>query len=91
MKVIQIHVIRLEPLQAGVDCFANGGPAQARIVRLLSHFPAYFRGNNHVVPPSFERFSQNAFRKAVIVDIGGIKEVDSGFQAPIDHPDSVCF
>src|SRR5439155_20054228 len=58
---------------------------------LVSHFTTHVRCNNHVVPPPFERFSEDAFRKAVVIDIRGIEEVDSGFQAPIHYPDSVCF
>ena len=49
----------------------------------------YFGSDNRVMAPSSQCLTKNFFRPAVTVHRGGIEEVDSQLQRPMDDPNSL--
>jgi len=85
MQVIKIDVIRSQTVEAGVDGFGNGRGRQALVVGRVAHLAAHLRGQDDLVAAAPERLAQDSFRRAPVVDICRVKEVDARVEAAFHH------
>src|SRR5579862_3433456 len=84
-------MICLQAPKALVDGLQNGFLRQTDIIGAVAHFAADFAGQDYLIAPPFERFADDGFRQAAVVHIGGVDEVDAGFQGAVDHADGGGF
>jgi hypothetical protein len=73
-----------EPLQRSIHRADQAGARRAPVVRPVAGRQAGLGGDQHVLAPPLDRLAEHLFRSAGRIDVGGIEEVDAGFQADID-------
>ena len=56
-------------------------------IRRIAHFPPDFARQDDTVATAFEGAAEHDFGSARIVDIRGVKKIDAGVHAPLDHAD----
>ncbi len=79
VQLVEIDVVGLEPLQAGLDAVDDMGSRTAATVRPLRGFPEHLGGQHHVVARDAEpvqRLTRDLFGQAFRIDVGRIDEVD---------------
>jgi hypothetical protein len=85
MQLIQID---MAAAQAPETCFAPGDdmmPRQRGIVRTLAHAKTHFARDKYRLAPALclHRLTENFFRQAAGVDVGGVHKVHAGIDAEI--------
>ena len=85
MHLVQVDVIGLEPLQAGLDPPHDvhaGGPAPVEVV---AHGKADLRGQDDLLPHALQRVAQERLALTLAVDVRGVDEVDALVQRQLHH------
>ena len=88
VDLIEIDVIELQPLQAAADLIHDVAARQADVVRARAHAPAHFGGDDHVLALHLEvaqGLAEQDFRLALGIDVGGVDEIDAGFDCSGDE------
>src|SRR5256885_12619945 len=77
VDLVEVDVVRAEPLQARVDAAADPVGARVTLDPAAGHgAEAALDGNHHLVPgPSLQRLRQQALRSAEAVCLSSVKEV----------------
>jgi len=86
VQLQEIDIVRAEPAQRVLDTLDQSRARRARIVRPLAHRQAGLGRDDHLIAPALDRRTQHLLRSAVRINIGGIEQIDPGFQADIDEP-----
>ncbi len=55
----------------------------AGVVRAIAHGERGFGGNENRAAAAGDRLAENFFRRALRIDVGGVKEIDSGIKADV--------
>ena len=85
MHVVDVDVIDVEAAEAvfaGLDEMMARG---AEIVGAVAHRESGFRGDEDAVALAGDGFAEDFFGEAAGVDIGGVEEIDAGFEADVDE------
>jgi hypothetical protein len=85
----QIQVVGIQPLQRSVHRLEQAQPRGAGVVGAVAQPQPGLAGQDHLVAAAAQRFAEDGFGRAVGIDIGGVEEIDAGFDGQIDH--AACF
>jgi hypothetical protein len=79
MDLVQVHVIRLQPLQAVVDLAQDRLARESAAVRSFAHLAMDLGRDNDLVPlcKIFQRAPEDFLTRADGIDVGRIEEIDS--------------
>jgi hypothetical protein len=91
VDLIEVDAIGLQPAQGVLAALHDPVPRRAALVRPVTHREAELGGEDHLVTrlALLEPVAEHALGQAVLtVDVGGVDEVDTSVESPIDHP--VC-
>ena len=91
VDIVDIHVIHLQAPQAVFDGMHNMHPRHPGIVRPRSYRVEKLGGHHRAPPPVLEGFSQEDFRRSVVVGVCGVKEIHARLQGQVHHPHRLCF
>src|SRR5690606_7789008 len=91
VELVEVDVVRLEPLEAGVHGPADVDRGELVVVgpdlAVGAHVPVHLGGDDDLVPPAAalgEPVADDALGAALVltpaVDVGGVEEVDPGVQ-----------
>jgi hypothetical protein len=84
--MIDVYVVDTEAAKAVFAGLDEEGTAGAEVVGLIRHGEGSFRGEEEVVPSTFDGFSQYFFGAAAAIHIGRIEEVEASVEANVDQP-----
>jgi hypothetical protein len=87
MDLVQVHVVRVETLEACIDLGHDRLARQAAAVGIVAHREVHFRGEYDFLAfrEVAQRPPENFFALAVGVHIGDVEEVDAGFERALDE------
>jgi len=85
MQMVDVHVIGVETAQAAFKLLPQVVAGGAFVVGAVAHGEGSFGGDERLVALAFEGFAEDFLGLAVGVDIGGVKEIDAGFEADVDE------
>ncbi len=88
VDLIEIDVVELQPLQAAGDLIHDMAARQADGVRAGAGAAAHFGGDDHVLARDLEiaqRLAEQHLGLALGIDVGGVDEIDAGFQRAGDE------
>src|SRR3954451_12601285 len=78
MHLIQIDVVGAEPPQACLRAPNDVMPGCSGVVRALTHRQPHLGRDQYLVAIRAESLTQDLFREAAGVDVGGVEKIDSG-------------
>jgi hypothetical protein len=58
----------------------------AVIGRAVAHRQRGLGRDQHGIAAAFDRFAKHLFGSAVRIDVGGVEQIDAGFEADVDQP-----
>ena len=86
VQLQQVDIVGAEPPQRVVHRLDQARARGADIVRPVAHRQRGLGRDQHRVAPALDRLAEHLFRRAVRIDVGGVEEVDAGFEADVDQP-----
>src|SRR5947209_2032095 len=91
MDLVEVYVLRPEPLQALVDLAQDRFARQPGAIRSRSHAAVYLGSDDDLVPirEVLQGTSEDFLTRPERIDVGGIEEVDPQFQGVLDDRPAV--
>jgi hypothetical protein len=94
VEVGAVHLVEVDPVgpetpQRVLDRPDDPAPRASAPIRVVAHRHEELRGQDDVVAAAFERLADDLLGFAGGVDVGGVEEVDSGVERPVDDADRV--
>ena len=88
MEIEDVNVIGVEAAQRIFDGLDHPFARMAAKVRALGVGIDEFRGQNPVIARGLDAAPDDFFRLAVVIDIGGVDEIDALFASLVDDADT---
>jgi hypothetical protein len=86
VQVDQVDVVGPQPLQAGVHRLIDPFAGQPALVDAVAHRVGELGGDEPPVAPVGDGAAHDLFRLALVVDVGGVDEVDIALARLVDDP-----
>ena len=86
MQVDQVDVIGTQPLQAGVHRLIDPFAGQPALVDAVAHWIGELGGDEPPVAAIRNGTAHDFFRTALVIDVGGVDEVDVALARLVDDP-----
>jgi len=84
MNPIEVDVVGLEPLEAGLKGAGHVlAVIAARVGIALAREERVFCGDDEVVPVGFNEFAQQALTRALVIFVGGVDEIAAGLRETV--------
>ena len=84
VQIVDVEVVGLQPLQAFIDSAQNGLARESLLVSRVAHLEPHFAGEHNLVALTPSGRFQQRFGDAVLVHVGGVDEINAGFETAID-------
>ena len=94
MDLVEIHVVHLQPAQAVVNGVVDVLAREAALVQVITHHSEDLGGHDEPVtrrPEVLEGTAQDLFADTERINVGGIEEVDAGFDGLTDERPAFLF
>ncbi len=88
VDLVEVDMVELEPIEAGVDLVEDVPARSARAVGPGVHPPERLGGDHHLAARNvqvLERLAEDLLGLAIVIDVGGIDEVDAGVERCLDQ------
>lgn len=88
VDLVEVDVIHLQPLQAGLGLRHDMGTRSAAGVRAFAHRPQNLGRDHHLVARNAEvadGLTKDPLALAARIDIGGVDEIDAGVEGRLDQ------
>jgi len=85
VQVVDIDMIGAEAAKAGFAGLDEVVSRRAFVVGALAGGEGGFGGNENLIAAAFDGFAEDFLGDSIGVNIGGVEEVDAGFEANIDE------
>jgi len=85
VEVVNVHIIGVEAAQAGFEGDPEMVAGGAEVIGPVAHWECGLGRDEGLVALALKGFAEDFFRSAAGVHVGGVKEVDAGFEADVDE------
>ncbi len=85
VHVIDVEVVGLQTAQRFVDGAQDSRARESLLVGLVADFESHLAGDDQLVAPALDGLAEHGFGHASLVHVGGVEEVDAGFDAAVDQ------